>query len=371
MKLVVGAIACLVALILVQGCTGKGDKQGLRTEKGKAGNIRVKNDSATMYADKNYFVTKTRGPVGSEGIPAEIRIGDTMRVKDRVLNVNHIFWTRYLDRMQYGGEVLAEAGDVQCVLVATEEDLPYSDEYRDRLWIVVKQCEVIKQIDSAEGTGSTKKADLQTALGQYKKAVGVYPKEFLGFSAVQQEAYLRGGLDGQYFLLETSKHPDRDGFVNCLNAKLKTILSGAKGFVEREGEQDNLMPWTLSRLVGQSCPKETRIPLKNSPEYTEAANYLKTISIAKKPSDPIYSEEEQDAIDKAFIRGVLDGKVFGLYGHNYPKLIAYLECLSKPGNLDTIFRSMRISQDLGQNLDKSQAFNVVQGEASVCKEFNE
>lgn len=371
MKLVVGAISCLVALILVQGCTDKGDKQGLRTEKGKARNIRVKNDSATMYADKNYFVTKTRGPVGSEGIPAEIRTGDTIRVMDRVLNVTHIFWTRYLDRMQYGGEVLAEAGDVQCVLVETEEDLPYSDEYRDRLWIVVKQCEVIKEIDSAEGTGATKKADLKTALGQYKKAVGVYPKEFLGFSAVQQEAYLRGVLDGEYFIAETNKDPRRDDFVNCLNAKLKTILSEAKSFVEREGEQDYLMPWTLSRLVGQSCPKETRVQATTSTKYTEASTSTKLVFLQKPNPNETEFQKEQDIIDKAFIRGVLDGKVFMLYGHSYSKLVDYLVCLSKPGSLDTIFLVTRAHDLLGEDLDESQAYNVAHGEANVCKDLNE
>jgi len=127
------------------------DSQGLRTEKGKAGHIRVKNNSATMYADKNYIITQTRGPVGSEGIPTEIRIGDTVRVKDRVLKVQHIFWTRYLERAQWGREVLANAGDVQCVLVETPEDLPYGDEDRNRLWINVKQCELIKEIGSTEG----------------------------------------------------------------------------------------------------------------------------------------------------------------------------------------------------------------------------
>ncbi len=110
------------------------------------------------------------------------------------------------------------------------------------------------------------------------------------------------------------------------------------------------------------------MPLENSPEYAEAATFVKLI--AKKPSDVVYSEEQRHAIDKAFIRGVLDGKVFGLYGHDYPKLVAYLECLSKPGSLDTIFRSMRISQEFGQNLHKSQAYNVVQGEAIVCEELN-
>ena len=136
----------LVAAIGASIIGHQADGNELRTEKGKAGHIRVKNDSATMYADENYFITQSRGLVGSEGIPAEIRTGDTVRVKDRVLNVKHIFWTRYLDRYQYGRDFLVEAGDVSCVLVETEGDLPYGDEYRNRLWISVKQCEIIKNI---------------------------------------------------------------------------------------------------------------------------------------------------------------------------------------------------------------------------------
>jgi hypothetical protein len=134
-----------------------------------------------MYADKNYFMTQSRGPVGREGIPAEIRTGDTIRVKDRVLNVNHIFWTRYLDRAQWG----------------------------------------------------------------------------------------------------------------------------------------------------------------------------------------------RDAIDKAFIRGVLDGAVFGLYGHGSPDLADYPKCLSKPGSLEKVCQTMHNYQNLGQDLGELQAYAVAHGEVNACKELNE
>ena len=121
---------------------------GLHTEEGKAGHIRVKNGSATMYAYKDYLITQEQRAVGSEGIPAEIRIGDVVAVKDQRIKVKHIFWTRYLERAQYGKEVLAEVGDVQCFLVETPEDLPYSDEFRNRVWITIKQCEVLKELES-------------------------------------------------------------------------------------------------------------------------------------------------------------------------------------------------------------------------------
>lgn len=235
-----------------------------------------------------------------------------------------------------------------------------------------------KRMTSAQITEAQKltrewkpKADLATALGHYTKAVGVFPKEFLRFSAVQQEAYLRGVLDGEYFLSEESKDPSRDAFVNCLNARQKTILSKAKSFVEREGEHNYLMPWTLSRLIGQSCPKETPAQAKTSPKYTEATTPTKLVFVQKPNPNETEFQREQVIIDKAFVRGVLDGKVFMLYGYSYSKLADYLECLSKPGNLDTIVLQRGAFTMFGENLDKSRAYGVAFTEALICKELNE
>ena len=233
--------------------------------------------------------------------------------------------------------------------------------------------EVIKEIGPTEGTGSKMKTDLATALGQYNKAVGVFPKEFLRFSAVQQEAYLRGALDGEYLLSEENKDkdPDRDAFVNCLNTRLKTILSEAKSFVEREGEHNNLMPWTLSSLVGQNCPEKTGIQAKTSPKYSEATTPTKLVFLQKQNLNETEFQREQAIIDNAFTRGVLDGKVFMLYGHGYSKFVDYLNCLSKPGNLDKISLSSGAYTQFGKNLDKSQAYGVTFAESLVCKELTE
>jgi TPR repeat protein len=215
------------------------------------------------------------------------------------------------------------------------------------------------------------KADMATALGQYNKAVGVFPKEFLRFSAIQQEAYLRGVLDGEYFLSEESKDPDRDAFVSCLNARLKMILSEAKSFVERKGEHNYLMPWTLGLLVGQSCPKETRAQDKTPPKYMEASTPTKLIFLQKENLIETEFQRQQAIIYKAFVRGVLDGKVYMLYGHRYSKLVDYLGCLSKAGNLDTIVLQRGAFTQFGENLDKSQAYGVAFTEALICKELNE
>ena len=217
------------------------------------------------------------------------------------------------------------------------------------------------------------KPDLSTALGQYNKAVGVFPKEFLRFSAVQQEAYLRGVLDGEYFVSEENKNKvlDRDAFVNCLNTRLKTILSEVKSFVEREGEHNNLMPWTLSILVGQNCPEKTGLQTKTSPKYTEATTATKLLFLQKQNRNETELQREQTIINNAFTRGVLDGKVFMFYGHHHPKLVDYLGCLSKPGNLDKIILSSGAYTAFGKNLDKSQAYGVTFVESFVCKELDE
>jgi hypothetical protein len=95
-------VTFLVAAIGLLIVSNPSDSLALRTEEGKAGHIRVKNGSATMYADRNYLITQSRGAVGQEGIPAEIRLGDVVRVKDQGIKVKHIFWKRYLERAQYG-----------------------------------------------------------------------------------------------------------------------------------------------------------------------------------------------------------------------------------------------------------------------------
>jgi hypothetical protein len=227
------------------------------------------------------------------------------------------------------------------------------------------------KVSIPEKTLATPINALKDALARYQTVVGVFPKEFLSLSSVEQEAYVRGVLDGQYVLLESNKHPGLDQFVICLNTRIKTIVSGSTRFVTEEGEKELLMPWTLSRLVGQACPKETRLPTEKPSAYTEASTSVKLVFLGEPSSDEKTVEKQQAAIDKAFIRGVLDGKVFILYGSSYPNLVPYLDCLSKPENLNRIFAAARTYDALAQNLGKSAAYNVAAGEAVVCKELSE
>ena len=310
-------------------------------------------------------------------LPAVIRVGDvitytTKEGKESAFTVRNIAVYTYSEDLDtnYGGKRLtAKKGDTTCTI--------YNERSRSKIvnkegaWlskIVVKNCQ---KLASPEKTTFPTTDELRTVLHKYETVVGVFPKEFLQFSPVQQEAYVRGVLDGEYFLLETSKHPDRDGFVSCLNARLKTILSEVKSFVGREGEQNFLTPWTLSRLVGERCPKkETNAPGDKPSKYTEASTSTKLVFMGAPGSSDAEFQKEQEVIDKAFIRGVLDGKVFLLYGYGYSKLPVYLECLSKQGSLDKIFVGMRAANAFAYDLDKSQAYNVAQAEAHVCEGLN-
>jgi hypothetical protein len=214
------------------------------------------------------------------------------------------------------------------------------------------------------GCGSA--TDLETNISRFGSEVGVFPDEFLRFSDYEQEAYVRGVIDGQYFLLETNSDPERDLFVQCWNSGLATIISEAKAFVEVEGEQELLMPWTLSRLVGKTCPKETRVQPKISPEYVVASTSKALSALYWDTVDEAEFNKKREAVEKMFLRGVLDGKVFFLHGHKSPKLNEYLKCLTEPGNFERIFRGMQNFQIFADNLEKSLAYDVTQSESITC-----
>ena len=106
--------------------------------------ILVLDSSATMYQHKNYYITQTSGPVGKEGIPNLIRLGDVIDVKGKRIKVNYIIVTHYLTDLVSGGNILARAGDIKCVIVETQKDLPYDEGFRDKLWIKVEKCQPIQ-----------------------------------------------------------------------------------------------------------------------------------------------------------------------------------------------------------------------------------
>lgn len=117
-----------------------------KTREYEATAVRVRNNSATMYAHKNYYVTLVSCPVGKGGIPEAIKLGETITVKDRSLTVKYIFVKEIREDMQWAGKVLARKGDVTCTVVERLQDSPHVDEnqWRDRLWIHVTECESIR-----------------------------------------------------------------------------------------------------------------------------------------------------------------------------------------------------------------------------------
>jgi len=78
-------------------------------------------------------------------------------------------------------------------------------------------------------------------------------------------------------------------------------------------------------------------------------------------------QEIADKIDKAFIRGVLDGQVF----LHYPHLIDLLPCYYGPDALERILSVYRMDQAFAEHLKESQAVSVFEGMRIVCKHLFE
>ena len=132
----------LAALIVIMGSSATA--VALKTERGRASVIRVQNNSATMSEHKDYFITCTSQQVGKGGIPQIIRLGDTIRVQDKEITVNYIFWTKFLERSKEPNGTIVEAGVIRCVAVESLDDQP-SAICRDRLWIYVRDCALLRR----------------------------------------------------------------------------------------------------------------------------------------------------------------------------------------------------------------------------------
>jgi hypothetical protein len=100
--------------------------------------IQVIDKSATMISQRWVGVWAT-GPVGSDGIPEIISVGDVITVKNKTLVANVIIVTKVLKDMKWKGQFIAQKGDIYCTIAQTNEDIP-GDEQRERLWISVGRC---------------------------------------------------------------------------------------------------------------------------------------------------------------------------------------------------------------------------------------
>ena len=213
---------------------------------------------------------------------------------------------------------------------------------------------------NAKGKHSPK---LLVAMDRYQEAIGVFPSEFLAFTVEEQEIYIRGMMDAQYALAKQFNDPNLEGYVGCLNKTLSGIISSATQFTKKEGMSNWLMPWNLAVLTGKTCPPEFRERNKEQ-EYKEAATgkviYNLWEQLDRKISDKVqdeeaYSQKNIEKIDIAFIRGVLDGQVYFMYGKRIPGLIDLLSCYNRPKILKKIFIGYRSDQLLnphtGANID--------------------
>jgi hypothetical protein len=113
-----------------------------RVRESQATAIRVRNNSATMVERGSTLGSKWTGPVKGGPLPEIIRIGDTITLSGKSIRVGVIEVSEYLVDMKWGGEVLAQAGDVRCVIAASEDSLPSRHEdHRPTLWVTVMECE--------------------------------------------------------------------------------------------------------------------------------------------------------------------------------------------------------------------------------------
>lgn len=116
---------------------GLGEGSVLRggTITGPVYKIAVEGNSASMF--KKEIASKCRPTrVGSEGIAAEISIGDTVRVKGHEMPVREIMASRPVE---------SDMGI--CEVYETGLDLPGSGVCVDGLWIEVRRCRMIEAPD--------------------------------------------------------------------------------------------------------------------------------------------------------------------------------------------------------------------------------
>jgi hypothetical protein len=105
--------------------------------------IEVIDDSATMYRHRNLIVTQSSGPVGKLGIPKLINKGDVIKVKDQNLQAKLIYAIIATKDLIHRGRILQKKGHTECLIVETVANLPYGDEWANRLWIHISDCKVL------------------------------------------------------------------------------------------------------------------------------------------------------------------------------------------------------------------------------------
>ncbi len=145
--LAIVALPIAVGLVILLGVgvtalreTRKAAVSDRRTTEYKATAVRVVNRSAVMHEHRSGLLATT-GPIGQDGIPDMLRLGDTVTVKGRTIRIRHIFVTEIHEDLKWAGKVLAKKGDIRCIAVESEDQVPHNEEKRDKLWIYIPECQ--------------------------------------------------------------------------------------------------------------------------------------------------------------------------------------------------------------------------------------
>ena len=220
---------------------------GEKTREYEATAVRVRNNSATMYAHKNYYVTLVSGPVGKEGIPEAIKLDDRITVKGRSLTVKYIFVKEILEDMQWAGKFLARKGDVTCTIVERFQDLPHVDEtqWRNRLWIHVTECEPLRfpheKVDHTSESGPRESRSLRL----------MTPYKWAGLSGQEEGIYTIGALETWSFFLYSFSSSEAAGeisdFITCVRSeKPERFTTGLWlfGDVEKKSAAEHIFEMT-------------------------------------------------------------------------------------------------------------------------------
>lgn len=151
--LAIGALPIAIGLVILLGVgvtsvreTRKAPPvEDGRTTEYKATAIRVVNRSAVMHEQRSGLLATT-GPVGREGIPDMLRLGDTVTVKRHTVRIHHIFVTEIHEDLVWAGKPIAKRGDVRCIAVESEDQVPHNEERRDKMWIYVAECQPLSRL---------------------------------------------------------------------------------------------------------------------------------------------------------------------------------------------------------------------------------
>ena len=237
---------------------------------------------------------------------------------------------------------------------------------------VKKSMETIKnkmssnQIAKAESLANewlntNKQVVREESFKKYRSTVGVLSGEFIKLTKNEKRAYVRGVMDGEYIFANQNKNRELKILVTCLNEQLENIISSSQEYTKTSLKSGQLMPWPLSTLVGQVCEKNLKGEM---PDYKSATKLYDLAKMEGKESN----EEDKNNISRNYVRGVLDGSVFYLHGHFYPKINEYLECLSKPKTLDYTVSYFNAGWVMGTQYNP-YALSVFEAVGSKCPDI--